>query len=201
MKNPEKQEEMWAKRNPKASRPSWYARTRPPSCLQEMSGEPKEERATQFEIKFGSQPEPQIPNLIEFQDQTESQNEDLFEVRFEDPSEPQLKDLTEPQLKDPTEPQLKDPTEPQLKDPTEPQVKDPTEPQVKDPTEPQLENPIELQLEEVLGSQPDPVGTQDEALPGRDDGGAALPLFHHNYHATSHQPTEFCRNPREVPLL
>ena len=88
MKNPEKQEEMWAKRNPKASGPSWYAWTRPPTCLQEMSGEPEEKRATQLEIKFGNQPEPQIPNPLEFQDQTESQNEDLFEVQFEDPTEP-----------------------------------------------------------------------------------------------------------------
>ena len=31
--NPEQQEEFWAKRDPTASRPTWYARTSPPSCM------------------------------------------------------------------------------------------------------------------------------------------------------------------------
>ena len=31
--NPDQHEEQWAKRNPTADRPSWYARPRPPSCI------------------------------------------------------------------------------------------------------------------------------------------------------------------------
>ena len=155
MKNPEKQAELWAKRNPNASRPSWYAQTRPPSCLLEVSGEP-EERATQSEIKFGTQTEHWMHNPLEFQDQTDSQNEDPFEVQLEDPTEPQLK------------------------------------------------NPIKLQVEDLAGPQLDPLGSQDETLAGRDDGVFAilhlLPPFHLNHQAIRHQQTEFCRNPREVPL-
>ena len=109
MKNPEKQADLWAKRNPKASRPSWYAQTRPPSCLLEVSGEP-EERATQSEIKFGTQTEHWIHNPLEFQDQADSQNEDPFEVQLEDPTEPQLENPIKLQLEDIAGPQL-DPLE------------------------------------------------------------------------------------------